>query len=110
MCVWGGGVVCVCVFGCVCVCVYVCVFVCVCVRLCVCVCVYAGGRVGVCAYVMLLLTGFSHNCDLFKHHFFSFCFVCCLFVLLNSFVHSHLTLTVCFKANFLLRTINYYLI
>ena len=32
-----------------------------------------------------------------------------LFLFLNSFVHSHVTLMVCFKANFLLRTVKYLL-
>ena len=47
------------------------------------------------AYLMLLFTCFSYHCNLFKH-FFLF-----LFVFQSSFVHSHVTLTVCFKANFL---------
>ena len=85
---------------CMCVCTHICTCTWACHMLshvCVCVCVY----VCVCAYIMLLLTCFSYNCNLFKHFF--------LFVFLNSFVHSHVTLMVCFKANFLLRTIKYYI-
>ena len=68
------------------------------------VCVYVRVCVCVCTYIMLLLTCFSYNFNLFKHFF--------LFLFLNSFVHSHVTLMVCFKANFLLRTfitIKYYM-
>ena len=48
-------------------------------------------------YLMLLVTWFSYNCNLFQHFFF-------LFVFLNSFVHLHVTLMV----RFLLRTIKCY--
>ena len=71
------------------------VWVCACVRTYVCAYIY----IYIC-YLMLLLTCFSNNCNLFKKKSF-------LFVFLNSFVHSHVTLMVCFKANFLLRTIKY---
>ena len=63
-----------------------------------CVCMHARGR----ACVMLLLICFSNNCNLFKHLIFFH------FVLLNNFVHLRVTLMVCFKANFLLRTVKYY--
>ena len=53
--------------------------------------------------VCVLLT--TYNCNVLN----IFCFVF-VFVFLNSFVHSNVTLVVCFKANFLLRTIKHYLI
>ena len=67
----------------------------------VCVCPYC--------YFMLLLTCFSCNCNYhtFLLSFFSFIL---FYFFLNSFVHSHVTLMVSVKANFLLRTITYYLI
>ena len=69
--------------------------------MCVCECMH----ICVCEYVMLLLTCFSYKLMVFKHFFFP-----SFFLPLNSFVHSHVTLMVCFKANFLLRTIKYCLI
>ena len=62
-----------------------------CVCVCVCVCVRAGVRVYA---IMLLLTCLNYNCNLLKQVFFS----------VFNFVHSHATLTVFSKANFLLRT------
>ena len=50
-----------------------CVCVCLCVCVCVCVCVCARECVRVCVcYLMLLLTCFSYNCNLFKQFFFLF--------------------------------------
>ena len=51
---------------------------------------HAGVSVCIC-YFMLLLTCFSHNGNLFQTGFL-FCSV-----FLNSFLHSHGTLIVCFK-------------
>ena len=65
---------------------------------------------------VLSLTCFSYNSKLFKHFFFFFFFLVggrwwvVLVVFLNSFVHSHATLMVCLRANFLLTTLKYYLI
>ena len=55
------------------VCVCACVRVRACVRECVRACVRAGGRACIC-YLMLLLTCFSYNCNLFKTLLCLFCF------------------------------------
>ena len=68
--------------------------------MCVCVCARVRAYVHMLSYVVINL-------------FLAIIVICLntfiLFVFLNSFVRSHVTLVVCFKANFLLRTIKYYL-
>ena len=68
----------------------VCVCVCVCVRACV--------RACVCVLVPVLLF-FSYNCNLFKHFIFHYIHI-----------YLHVILMVCFKANFLLRILKFYVI
>ena len=101
--------ICMCVCTCahVCGCVYtcehailslwcVCVCVCMCVRACVCMCA---------CYVVIV---FSYNCKLFK----DFCSLWTCLTLkyyMFNFIHLHAMLMVCFKANFLLRTMKYYI-
>ena len=76
----------------VCVCVYVCA--CMCVHACMCAC-----------YVVIV---FSYNCKLFKD-FFSLWTCLTLNYYMFNFIHLHAMLMVCFKANFLLRTMKYFI-